>query len=224
MVALSGGLVLSALAPHALAQWSGSMALTSDYVWRGSSQTRQDPAVQAGIKYTHDSGLYASVWGSSVKYRPDNGASTEFDFAAGWSGKLAPDWALDVYLLRYQYPSASVKLNWNELNAAVTWRDHYWLAVGHSNNTMASDTSGTYVLLGAKYPINDQLRLEASVARYVLDSAYADSYTHGAIGVVWAFKVPFEARVTLHGTDSAAKRLFPGMAGTRAEFALQASF
>ena len=59
---------------------------------------------------------------------------------------------------------------------------------------------------------------------YFLDSAYADSYTHGSVGVVWAFKAPFEARLTLHGTDSAAKRLFPGMAGTRAELALQASF
>lgn len=55
-------------------------------------------------------------------------------------------------------------------------------------------------------------------------SDYADSYTHGSVGLVWAFKAPFEARLTLHGTDSAAKELFPGTAGTRVEFALRASF
>lgn len=224
VAALSGGVLLSTLSPHVLAQLSGNVALTSDYVWRGSSQTREDPAVQAGFKYALESGLYASVWGSNVKFRPDNGASTEFDLAAGWSGKIAPDWALDAYFLRYQYPSATAKLNWNELNASLTWRDNYWLSVGHSNNAMASDRNGTYVLLGARYPINDKLRIEGTLARYVLDSAYADSYSHGSIGVVWAFKAPFEARLTLHGTDSAAKRLFPGMAGTRAEFALQAAF
>ncbi|MBW7900658.1 MAG: hypothetical protein H3C26_04230 [Rhodocyclaceae bacterium] len=220
--AVSGALL--GMAGGVQAQISGSVALTSEYVWRGSSQTREDPAIQAGFKYARESGLYASVWGSNVKFKPDNGAGSEFDFAAGWSGKIAADWALDVYLLRYQYPSADTDLNWNKINAGLTWRDNYWLAVGHSNNAMATDTTGTYALLGARYPINDQWRVEGSMARYVLDDDYADSYAHGSVGVVWMFKAPFEARLTLHGTDSAAKRLFPGMAGSRAEFAIQASF
>lgn len=224
VVAVAVGGLLLGMASSAQAQVSGNATLTSDYVWRGSSQTREDPAIQAGVKYVHESGLYASVWGSNVKFKPDNGARSEFDLAVGWSGEIAADWALDVYLLRYQYPSANTNLNWNEINASITWRDNYWLAVGYSNNAMATDTTGTYALLGARYPINDQWRVEGSVARYVLDSAYADSYTHGAAGVVWTFRAPFEARLTLHGTDSAAKRLFPGMAGSRAEFAIQASF
>jgi uncharacterized protein (TIGR02001 family) len=224
VVALCGALMTAALPSTASAQLTGTASLTSDYVWRGSSQTREDPAVQAGLKYAHASGLYASVWGSNVKFRPDNGAGTELDLAVGWAGKIADDWALDAYLLRYQYPSADTKLNWNELNLAVTWRENYWVAVGHSTNTMAGDTTGTYVLLGARHALNDQWRIEGTVARYVLDSDYADSYTHGALSVVWAFRAPFELRATLHATDSAARRLFPGMAGTRGEFALQASF
>ena len=52
----------------------------------------------------------------------------------------------------------------------------------------------------------------------------ADSYTYGSTRAVWAFKVPFEARLTWHATDSAAKRLFPEWPGNRVEFALQASF
>lgn len=222
--ALAGGLLAALLPSTAAAQFTGSVAATSDYVWRGSSQTRENPAVQASMKYTHSSGLYASVWGSNVKFRPDNGARSEFDIVVGWAGEVAQDWAIDAYVLRYQYPSADIKLNWNELNLAVTWRDNYWVAVGHSTNTMASGTTGTYALVGARYPLNDAWRIEATVARYLLDGDYADSYTHGALSAVWAFKAPFEARVTLHATDSAAKRLFPGMAGTRAEFALQASF
>jgi uncharacterized protein (TIGR02001 family) len=225
MAALCGGLMAAAALPAtSAAQLTGSAALTSDYVWRGSSQTREDPAVQASAKYAHALGLYASVWGSNVKFRPDNGASSEFDLVVGWAGKLGQDWAIDAYVLRYQYPSADVGLNWNELNLAVTWRDNYGLAVGHSTNTMASHTTGTYAQAGARYPLNAQWRIEGSVARYILDEAYADSYTHGALSVVWAFQAPFEARVTLHATDAAAKRLFPGMAGTRAEFALQAAF
>lgn len=221
---LVGAILLSVLSSSAVAQLSGNAALTSDYVWRGSSQTQQDPALQGGFKYAHASGFYASVWGSNVRFAPDNGASSEFDGAVGWTGKIAPDWALDVYLLRYQYPSADIDLNWNELNAGVTWRDNYWLAVGYSNNALASDTDGTYVLLGARYPVNDSLRLEGTAARYLLDDAYTDDYNHGSLGAIWAFTSPFELRFTLHGTDSAAKRLFPDMAGTRAEIAVQASF
>lgn len=224
MAALCGAVVLSALSTEARAQFSGSMTLTSDYVWRGSSQTREKPAAQAGLKYTHASGLYASVWGSNVRFEPDNGAGSEFDLVAGWSGRISPQWTFDAYLLRYQYPSADIGLNWNELNASVTWRDNYWLAVGHSSNAMASRTTGTYLLAGARYPIGETLRLEGAVAHYVLDDAFADSYTHGSLGLVWAFKAPFEARLTFHSTDAAAKRLFGGMAGTRAEFAVQAAF
>ena len=222
VVAVSG--LLLGVATSVKAQVSGNAALTSDYVWRGSSQTREKPAIQAGFKYAHESGLYASVWGSNVKFKPDNGSTSEFDIALGWNGKIADDWALDAYFLRYQYPGSDVSLNWNEINVAATWRDNHWLAVGHSTNAMASKTRGTYALAGVRYPINERLRAEGTLARYYLDSAYADSYTHGSVGVVWAFKAPFEVRLTLHGTDSAAKQLFPGMAGTRAELALQASF
>jgi len=224
LAVLGSAALLAAASGEARAQLSGSAALTSDYVWRGSSQTRERPAVQAGVRYAHESGLYASVWGSTVKFKPDNGAYAEFDLAAGWAGKLAPDWALDAYFLRYQYPSTQGHPNWNEVNLAVTWRDRYWLAVGHSNNAMASRTTGTYALLGARHPLGEAWRVEATLARYFLDDAYADSYTHASVGAVWAFKPPFELRLTLHGTDAAARRLFPGMAGTRGEIALQAAF
>lgn len=223
-VVVSGGLVLSSLAAGAQADMSGVAAVTSDYVWRGSSQSRQNPAVQAGFKYAHASGLYAAAWGSSVKFVPDNGARSEFDLSAGWSGRLAPDWAFDAYFLRYQYPSSHADLNWNELNASLTWNDHYWVSVGHSNNAMASKSKGTYFVLGARYPVNQTWRVEGSAALYRLDQAFADSYVHAGISLVWAWQAPFELRLTQHATDSSARRLFPGMAGPRTELALQATF
>ena len=224
LVAATGGMIYLSCPTSAAAQFSGNVTLTTDYVWRGSSQTRQSPAAQAGVKYALPSGLYASVWGSNVKFRPDNGAASEFDLALGWAGKLSDDWALDLYGLRNQYPRADAALTWNEVNLALSWRDHAWLSVGHSSNAMASGGHGTYVLLGARHPFNDQWRAEVTLARYLLDRAHAPSYTHGSVGVVWAFKAPFEARLTVHATDAAARRLFPGMAGTRAELALQAAF
>jgi uncharacterized protein (TIGR02001 family) len=41
--------------------------VVSDYRFRGISQTDKDFAVQGGLTVSHESGLYASVWGSSVR-------------------------------------------------------------------------------------------------------------------------------------------------------------
>lgn len=209
------------------ADFSGNATLTSDYVWRGSTQTHGDPAVQAGFKVAGASGFYGSVWGSSVELAPDTHASSELDSTLGWSKALSDDWALDVNVLRYQYPSTTVDLNWTELNSTLTFKNKYWASLGWSDEALGYDASGAYALVGAKFPVNDKLRFEAAFAHYFLDDTVVaeDGYTHGSVSAVWAFHAPFEVRVTAHGTDSNAKHVFgDDFAGSRIEAALQANF
>ena len=211
---------------------SGNAAITTDYVWRGSTQTSGDPAVQAGVKVAGDSGLYASIWGSNVRFAPGSDAGSEFDFTVGWGKSLNDDWALDANVLRYQYPSTAADLDWTELNGTVTYRGNYWASIGHSSKALGYDASGTHVQLGARFPINDAFRVETAVAHYALDDRMLarDGYTHGSVSAVWAFKTQapngnVELRVTAHATDSDAKAIFgDGYAGSRIEAALQASF
>lgn len=54
--------------------------------------------------------------------------------------------------------------------------------------------------------------------------AVAGNYSHVQPVAVRAFNSPFELRVTAQATDDAGKRLFPDMAGSRVEAAVQASF
>lgn len=204
--------------------FTGSTALTTDYVWRGTTQSQGDPAAQAGFKFTGDNGLYGSLWGSSVEFSPESKASSELDFIVGWSGNMSDDWALDANLTHYRYPATTVDLNWTELNGTLTWKQNYWVQLAYSNEALATDEAGIYAQVGAKFPVNDEFRIETAVGYYWLDDAYDDSYAHGQIGAVWAFKAPFELRVTAHATDSSAKTLFPDLAGSRIEAALQASF
>lgn len=209
------------------ADLSGNAALTTDYVWRGSTQTRGNPAVQAGFKIADDSGLYASAWGSNVKFGPETQVNAELDFTVGWTGALSDDWSADINVLRYQYPSTALDLNWTELNGTITYRDNYWASIGHSNEALGYDSSGTYAQVGARLPINDSVRIEASVAHYFLSDAVVarDGYSHAQLSGVWAFKAPFELRVSAHATDSNAKAIFgDDYAGSRIEAALQASF
>ncbi len=223
--AAAGALAVAAQAKAV--DFSGNAAITTDYVWRGSTQTAGDPAVQAGFKFAGENGLYASIWGSNVQFAPGSDASSEFDFAVGWGTALSDDWTVDVNVLRYQYPSTAVDLNWTEINGTLVWKGNYWASLGHSSKALGNDASGTYAQIGARFPVDDALRIEAAVAHYVLDDAVMarDGYTHGFVSAVWAFESPFELRVTAHATDSDAKAIFgDDHAGSRIETALQASF
>jgi uncharacterized protein (TIGR02001 family) len=86
---------------------TGSVAGVSDYRFRGFSQSSEDPAVQGGITVTHDSGLYAGVWGSSISFY----GNTEFDLYAGYSTEVMPGLTVDAGLLYYLYPDRGSAAN-----------------------------------------------------------------------------------------------------------------
>ncbi|HEX7991251.1 MAG TPA: TorF family putative porin [Stenotrophomonas sp.] len=204
---------------------SGSAALTSDYVWRGSTQSQGDAAVQAGFRVTGAGGFYASAWGSNVEFAPETHASSELDFVVGWNGKLADDWALDANLLHYRYPATTVDLNWTELNTTLTWKDNYWLSLGWSPQALGTTQDGLYTQLGARMPLSPQLRLEAAAGWYQLQDAVGSGYAHGQVNAIWAVAAPIELRLSGHFTDQHARDLFGDQAaGTRWEAAVQAAF
>ena len=102
---------------------TGTAALTSDYRFRGVTQTFNDPAVQAGFVLSHESGAYAGVWGSNVDF--GGTAHIELDPYIGYATTLdsfANKPLLDVGLWYYAYPSES-DLNWLELYGKLTFKD-----------------------------------------------------------------------------------------------------
>jgi len=76
------GVLLSASmvsANQALAQgpwsFSANIGAVSNYVWRGVTQTGDQPAVQGGLDVAHESGFYAGTWVSNVDF--DEGSSED---------------------------------------------------------------------------------------------------------------------------------------------------
>jgi uncharacterized protein (TIGR02001 family) len=91
----------------AQAQVSGNLGLTSDYRFRGISQSQNAPAVQGGIDYAHKSGFYVGNWNSSVSSQVyTNGAGVESDLYAGWK-KEFNGVTVDVGSYNYFYPRAT---------------------------------------------------------------------------------------------------------------------
>jgi uncharacterized protein (TIGR02001 family) len=107
-------LSLAALSVPALAQGkkpepeytiSGNFGVTSDYRFRGISQTNLNPAVQGGVDIAHKSGLYLGNWNSSVSEWAAPYGSTEMDLYGGYKTELMGI-GLDFGAIQYYYPGA----------------------------------------------------------------------------------------------------------------------
>jgi uncharacterized protein (TIGR02001 family) len=110
-----GGLLLAVATP-AMAQeeaapapalkLTGAVTGITDYRFRGLTQSKEDPALQATLNLNHESGLYAGVWASTI----DDSVSlpgygdVEVDLYAGFTKTLPSGVGLDVGLLYYYYP------------------------------------------------------------------------------------------------------------------------
>lgn len=126
--ALAATLALSAFSVQAeevADPLSFNASLTTDYRYRGISQTRLKPAVQGGVDYAHASGFYVGAWGSSIKWIKDGGgdANVEIDVYGGYKTEISPGLMLDVGVLTYNYPSnkLAVSANTTELYGAVSF-------------------------------------------------------------------------------------------------------
>lgn len=97
--------------------FSGNVAITSDYAFRGITQSLGDPAVQGGIDLNHPSGFYLGTWGSSVNFGEDLAggarALTELDLYGGFGTSLGGLLDLDLGAVYYAYPGAAGGRNYD---------------------------------------------------------------------------------------------------------------
>ena len=55
-------------APLARAEVSSTITLATDYDFRGITQTARDPALQASLDWSSESGFYLGAWVSNVDF------------------------------------------------------------------------------------------------------------------------------------------------------------
>jgi uncharacterized protein (TIGR02001 family) len=104
----AAGVSLAALSGAASAEdkftWSVTATGTSDYVFRGISQTENDPTVQGSVGIAYGM-FYAGAWASGLDFYGPNGdeAQVEVDYYAG----IKPTWGpatFDFGFIYYDYP------------------------------------------------------------------------------------------------------------------------
>ena len=179
---------------YAESDWSlsGNVALTTDYVFRGFTQSDADPAIQGGLDLTHAGGFFAGVWASNVESDPAapvnyDGSSMELDTYLGWSGKVA-DSNVDatVKLLRYNYPGTNTDAN--NTNEVSLYLGYDFGPAAVSGGVNYSDDfygagDATYWDVGVDIPVGQvTLALHYGVQDYD-DDANNDDYDDYKVGV-----------------------------------------
>jgi uncharacterized protein (TIGR02001 family) len=155
---------------------TGNVALTSDYMFRGLTQTWAGPAIQGGADLSMKNGFAAGFWASSISDKTYPGASLELDVYASYGLSINEDWSWRAGLYGYLYPKGNLdeaglrsrSFNTAEANLALTWK---WLTLKYSDVEQGyrDDSRGTgYLQLDAAIPFNDQwsLALHAGHTRY----------------------------------------------------------
>jgi len=169
---------------------SFNAALTSDYRYRGLSQSRLDPAVQGGADYVHNpTGLYVGTWLSSIKWTKDLGGSgnVEWDIYGGKRGNLSADITYDVGGLYYFYPDNGLRPNANtfELYGQLGYGPAY-VKYSHSLTNLfgTADSKGSgYLDIGANVDVGGGFVLNLHAGHQEVRHNSAVSYTDYKIGV-----------------------------------------
>jgi len=170
LVLSSCALALSAA--HANAELSANVAMSTDYVWRGFTQTLGDPATSGGFDYAHESGAYAGIWGSNVDFGTT--ANMEFDAYAGYAADVAEGVGIDVGVIRYMYPDEGA-LNWNEVYGSVSYMGAT-LGLAYSDDVYGGDVDGIYYSAGYEAALPMDVTLSASIGYYDIDASNANSF------------------------------------------------
>jgi uncharacterized protein (TIGR02001 family) len=157
--------------PHS---FTANVGLYSQYIFRGLTQTNEEPAIQGGFDYAYSGPVtfYLGTWGSNISWLRDGGSynaggSLELDIYGGLKGNFgASDFTWDVGYLYYWYPGDltpvflpgyNIKANTDELYAALGWK---WFTVKYSyslgDTFGVDDAKGTsYLDFSVSYPLGD---------------------------------------------------------------------
>ncbi|MFP3872868.1 MAG: TorF family putative porin [Thiohalophilus sp.] len=158
----------------AVAELSGNVGFTSNYIWRGVTQGADDSAISGGIDYAHESGLYAGIWVSSL----GGGSQYEQDLYAGYGFDAGPV-GMDVGYIQYMYPVGDVDLDFAELYVSASYE------MFTAGAAMTMDKEGSteyeddmYLYASADFEIKEGLSLGLLYGDYSFDDPSSTDYSH----------------------------------------------
>jgi uncharacterized protein (TIGR02001 family) len=180
-------------------------AFSTDYIFRGISQTDRRPAVQGYFELDYKAAdwltLYAGLWGSNVNF-----ADAEFDITGGGRFSIG-NFGLDIGYLYYEYPNpyfSSTSISFGEVYFKPSYKIADWLTVGGAiigGNDFGNLSQSAWYFAGnatltlpAFMPFNIGTSISGEVGRQTFDSTLTSAsfgfveYTTWNVGVAFNYK------------------------------------
>lgn len=153
----------------------GSLALTSNYIYRGVSESHGHAAVQADLHAEGGGGTFAGAWGSSRDHTLDPYADYDVEIYLGHRFSLGSAWSAALSARSHYFAGGAPEgsTDYQELSGTLAYLDrwtlslgaipnavHYWrdLRLGRSRAWLAETTAqwlvhaaGLFVTGGAGY-------------------------------------------------------------------------
>jgi uncharacterized protein (TIGR02001 family) len=211
----------------ALDDFGGSLALTSNYMFHGISQTCGDPAAQGDLHYRTSGGQsaaegFAGVWGSAGLGQSACGKAREVNFYAGYSFLTSPDSSASLTYTHYGYPGgdytiarlAGHRYDYDALEAQWAWQDRVFLtaawtpdALGHDGYSVSRGRSAGSYGLQLRQPLAAGFSLSAGLGYDQIADPFGSGYGFWNAGVGYTLGA-WQLDAGYFGTASRALRLF----------------
>lgn len=203
-------------------QWSANIAVASDYVFRGVSQTEEDAAISAGVDLTNGA-FYAGAWASNVSFAGDDETGIEADLYAGARPEFGGfNWDFGVVGYLYDEPGA-LDYDYVELKAGASRAvgpATVGAAVYYSPDFFgAAEDEATYVEANAAFSLADRWTVSGAVGRQFVSSDL--DYTTWNLGAAFSLTETLAIDLRYHDTD---EHDFGDAYGGRAVASLKATF
>lgn len=188
-----------------------SLKGTTNYIFRGISQTDGGPAIQAGVDFEHSTGVFGGLWGSNVEFQRDqqvdNPRNIELNYYFGFNWLLNPSWSAVYSVTYYSYPSSSVDADFIEFTATASFEDHIFATVSYSPDGYFSDSTTINYEVGGQYPLFERFMIGAHLGVFDFKDSRFRTYKYWDIGISGGFRfVMIDLRY--HDTNSAARESF----------------
>jgi uncharacterized protein (TIGR02001 family) len=205
----------------------GSLALTSDYVFRGLSQTCGKPAAQADLHYRwsgpRTAESFLGVWGSTDLASQSCPTPGEINIYLGhsWLTGIADSSATLTYA-HYAYPgSADGHYDYDELEGAWAFQDRLFLtlawvpnALGYTHHGPERDRNALSFGAQLNEPIGTRFTASAGVGYDQIADITGAGFAFWNAGLAYG-RGAAQIGVSYFGTADRARRLYGGQGGNR---------
>jgi uncharacterized protein (TIGR02001 family) len=201
----------------------GALTLTSDYIFRGISQSRGNPAAQADLHFAAR-GWSVGLWGSSVELNAWEGRTLELNAYAGYRWQFGREWDAKFSAVHYEYPlnDSNVRYDYNEVVGTVGFRNIVFATMSWSPNASRYSPAGyqrrkqtfSYELATA-LPLVSSIAANLGVGYFDVPSPFEDGYFYWNAGISYDWRA-WRADLSYIGTEDRAERLsYSGFGGDR---------